>query len=59
MGDLLFSAERFIFLLGNLPLECARCIILQAMHLYGKIVYAFCHGVVLPYWTGPGKAGPP
>ena len=45
MGDLLCSAERVIFLPGNLSLECERCVILQAVHLYGKITHAFGHGV--------------
>ena len=44
MGDLLFSAERVIFLLGNLFLECEHCVILQALHLDGKIIDAFGHG---------------
>lgn len=45
MGDLLFSAEPVISLLGNLSLECERCGILQAVHLDGKITYTFDHGV--------------
>lgn len=57
MGDLLFSAERVISLLGNLSLECERCVILQAVHLYGNITYAFGHGVTQHYQTGPGEAG--
>lgn len=51
MGDLLFSAEQVILLLGNLSLESACCVILKAVHLYGKITYAFCHGAALHGWA--------
>lgn len=45
MGDLLISAERVIFVLSNLSPECEHCVVLQAVYLYGKITYAFGHGV--------------
>lgn len=47
MGDLLFCAEQVILLLGNLSLESACCVILKAVHMDGKITYAFCHAAAL------------